>query len=143
MSQFAELFKAVKNEEKTPSKKKEDGEVVSETTAIPSENLKPVEVGKTIVRSDKSAKAKNPITKFQQKAADEDEAETNEQSGEQSQIGGKKIGKSRNSDYTQVLTYIRRDTHRQIKKVLIDDAKERDLSDLVEELLNGWLSNLV
>lgn len=50
-------------------------------------------------------------------------------------------GKSSNPDYTQVLTYIRRDTHKAIKKALLDDDQNRDLSDLVEELLAGWVKN--
>lgn len=49
------------------------------------------------------------------------------------------IGKSSNSDYTQVLTYVRRDTHNRVKAALIFDERKRDLSDLVEELLAGWL----
>jgi hypothetical protein len=48
-------------------------------------------------------------------------------------------GKSSNADYTQVLTYVRRDTHKAVKRALLDDDKERNLSDLVEELLAGWL----
>jgi hypothetical protein len=48
-------------------------------------------------------------------------------------------GKSSNADYTQVLSYIKRDTHRAVKKALFDDLQNRDLSELVEELLTGWL----
>lgn len=48
-------------------------------------------------------------------------------------------GKSSNADYAQVLTYIRRGTHREVKKVLFDDPLRRDLSELVEELLTDWL----
>jgi hypothetical protein len=50
-------------------------------------------------------------------------------------------GKSSNSDFTQVLTYIKKDTHNQVKAQLIFDTEKRDLSDLVEELLAGWLKN--
>lgn len=50
-------------------------------------------------------------------------------------------GKSSNPDYAQVLTYIKRDTHRAVKKALLDDAANRDLSDLVEELLSRWVKN--
>jgi hypothetical protein len=49
-------------------------------------------------------------------------------------------GKSSSSDYAQVLTYIKRDTHREVKKALLDDLKSRDLSELVEELLTNWLT---
>ncbi len=48
-------------------------------------------------------------------------------------------GKSSNADYAQVLTYIKRDTRRAVKKALFDDPRQRDLSELVEELLTAWL----
>ncbi len=48
-------------------------------------------------------------------------------------------GKSSNAAYAQVLTYIKRDTHREVKKALLDDKNNRDLSELVEELLTDWL----
>lgn len=48
-------------------------------------------------------------------------------------------GKSSNADYTQVLTYIKKDTHNAVKAALIYDTEKRDLSDLVEELLACWL----
>ncbi len=50
-------------------------------------------------------------------------------------------GKSSNADYAQVLTYIRRDTHNAVKAALIFDDKKRNVSDLVEELLSGWVKN--
>ncbi|MDQ3062848.1 MAG: hypothetical protein M3R14_08315 [Acidobacteriota bacterium] len=48
-------------------------------------------------------------------------------------------GKSSNADYTQVLTYIKKDTHNAVKVALIYDHEKRDLSDLVEELLSDWI----
>jgi len=48
-------------------------------------------------------------------------------------------GKSSNSDYTQVLTYVKKDTHNAVKAALIYDHEKRDLSDLVEELLADWI----
>ncbi len=48
-------------------------------------------------------------------------------------------GKSSNSDYTQVLTYVKKDTHNAVRAVLIYDHEKRDLSDLVEELLADWI----
>jgi hypothetical protein len=50
-------------------------------------------------------------------------------------------GKSSNPDYAQVLTYIRRDTHNAVRAALIFDEQKRDMSDLVEELLAGWVKN--
>ena len=46
-------------------------------------------------------------------------------------------GKRSNPDYEQVTAYIRRDTHRSVKRALLD--KEQDFSDLVESLLVQWL----
>ncbi len=48
-------------------------------------------------------------------------------------------GKSSNSAFTQVLTYVKKDTHNAVKAALIYDPEKRDLSDLVEELLAAWL----
>lgn len=50
-------------------------------------------------------------------------------------------GKSSHPDYTQVLTYIRKDTHNAVRAALIFDETKRDLSDLVEELLAAWVKN--
>ena len=50
-----------------------------------------------------------------------------------------KVGKSKNPDFTQVLTYLKKSTHNAVKAALIFDEKERDLSDLVEELLHSWV----
>ena len=54
----------------------------------------------------------------------------------------RQTGKSSNPDYAQVLTYIKRDTHRAVKKALLDDAANRDLSDLVEQLLADWVKKI-
>lgn len=50
-------------------------------------------------------------------------------------------GKSSHPDYTQVLTYLRKDTHNAVRAALIFDETKRDLSDLVEELLAAWVKN--
>jgi hypothetical protein len=49
----------------------------------------------------------------------------------------KKIAKRDHDDYKQALAYVRRDTHRRVMARLAEDEKE--YSDLVEELLTGWL----
>ncbi len=51
-----------------------------------------------------------------------------------------KVGKSKNPEFTQVLTYLKKSTHNAVKAALIFDEKERDLSDLVEELLKVWIT---
>ncbi len=40
-------------------------------------------------------------------------------------------------EYKQALAYVRRDTHRRVMSKLAETEKE--FSDLVEELLSGWL----
>ena len=49
-------------------------------------------------------------------------------------------GKSSNKEfYTQATLYLRKDTHRAIKKKLLDDEQGRDMSDLAQELFAQWL----
>lgn len=50
-------------------------------------------------------------------------------------------GKSSNSEYKQVLTYLKKDTHRRVRIALLGEAEKRDLSDLVEDLVYEWLSS--
>lgn len=54
-------------------------------------------------------------------------------------LGRPKGGKRSDPNYEQITAYIRKDTHKAIKKRLIDDP-ERDFSDLVQELLEDYLS---
>jgi hypothetical protein len=51
----------------------------------------------------------------------------------------KLTGKSRDTEYTQTSVYIKKETQTAVKKVLLDDAQGRDFSELVEELLVGWV----
>ncbi len=53
----------------------------------------------------------------------------------------KRTGKSSDENYTQVLTYLKRDTHNAVRASLIFDDQKRDLSELVEELLTGWVQS--
>jgi hypothetical protein len=48
-------------------------------------------------------------------------------------------GKSVDPNFMKLTSYIRRETHRAVKRRLLDEDKE--ISELVEELLTGWLSN--
>jgi hypothetical protein len=50
---------------------------------------------------------------------------------------GRPPGKKTNPEYTQVTVYLRKDVHRQAKKLLIDDGRE--FSELVDELVNTWV----
>lgn len=49
----------------------------------------------------------------------------------------RKRGKSADPDYVKLTSYIRKDTHLQVKKKLLDEDKE--ISELVEELMVEWL----
>jgi hypothetical protein len=48
------------------------------------------------------------------------------------------LAKSVDPEYMKFTTYVRKKTHLAVKSKLV--AQERELSDLVEELLTGWLS---
>ena len=49
-----------------------------------------------------------------------------------------KLGKRSDPAYRQISTYVRSDLYRSVKRELLMD--ERDFSDLMDELLSGWLS---
>jgi hypothetical protein len=50
---------------------------------------------------------------------------------------GRRRGKSSNLEYTQVLSYIRKSTYKEVKRALLDS--EQDFSELIENLLSKWL----
>ena len=54
---------------------------------------------------------------------------------------GRPKGKRSNPDYEQVSAYIKKETYRKVKIALLEQGKEQDFSELVEGLLNEWLSN--
>lgn len=45
----------------------------------------------------------------------------------------------RDSDFEQTLVYLKKDTKLRVKISLLEDPEKKDFSDLVEELLTGWL----
>jgi hypothetical protein len=55
--------------------------------------------------------------------------------------GEKPLAKSKDPDFIQGNFYIRKTTHAQVKIKLLQQGEEKDLSDLVEELLTSWLAN--
>jgi hypothetical protein len=55
---------------------------------------------------------------------------------------GRPSGKRSDPDYVGFTTYIRRETHRNVKRALLDEPEERELSELVEDLLVKWLQAL-
>lgn len=49
-------------------------------------------------------------------------------------------GKSSNPNYQQVLSYVRRDTYKAVRRQLLDESNS-DFSELVETLLSNWLKS--
>lgn len=54
-------------------------------------------------------------------------------------LPGRALGKRSDPDYTQVSAYVGRETYRSVKIALVSDD-QRDFSELVDELLRGWLT---
>ena len=52
---------------------------------------------------------------------------------------GRPPGKRSDPDYEQVTSYVRRQTYADVKIALIREGRKREFSELVEELLAGWL----
>ena len=50
-----------------------------------------------------------------------------------------KTGKTSNPDFVQISAYIRKETKRQARTLLIDS--EEDLSDVIEKLLAEWIKS--
>jgi hypothetical protein len=69
------------------------------------------------------------------KARDRNDAPGREERKERTRAAN--VGKRSDTDYKQVSAYIRKDTHQQVKIALL--REEREFSELVEELLSGWL----
>ena len=54
---------------------------------------------------------------------------------------GRRSGKRSNPEFEQVTAYIRGDTYKKVRIVLLEEAKKREFSELVEELLAHWLEH--
>jgi hypothetical protein len=52
----------------------------------------------------------------------------------------KRGGKRSDPEFEQITAYVRRTTYRQVKVALLQEGSKRDFSDLVETLLNQWLT---
>jgi hypothetical protein len=52
---------------------------------------------------------------------------------------GRPNGKRSDTNYTQVTAYLRKDTHQAVKIRLLQEGKGREFSELLQELLDGWL----
>lgn len=51
-------------------------------------------------------------------------------------------GKKSNEEYCQTTISIRKETRKRVKQALLDAETGQDVSDLVEELLTRWLSEI-
>ena len=71
----------------------------------------------------------------------EDEQEKQPEITQKAQRGRPKVGKRSNTDYTQITAYIRSATHKNTKIALIEQGSERDMGDLIDELLSEWLKS--
>lgn len=54
---------------------------------------------------------------------------------------GRPSGKRSDPDYVGFTTYIRKDTHHDVKVALLQEKEGRELSELVEDLLARWLKS--
>ena len=54
---------------------------------------------------------------------------------------GRPSGKRSDADYVQVTAYIQKDTHREVKIALLKSSDGLDFSELVDNLLAGWLKS--
>lgn len=54
---------------------------------------------------------------------------------------GRPPGKRSNPDYEQATVYIRKDTHKAVKVALLQQADDRQFSELVEDLLREWIES--
>jgi hypothetical protein len=52
---------------------------------------------------------------------------------------GRPKGKRSNPDYTQVTSYIRQDTYRKVRMILLQNGDGQEFSELVEDLLCEFL----
>jgi hypothetical protein len=52
---------------------------------------------------------------------------------------GRPAGKRSDPDYEQVTAYIKKETHKDVKIGLLQEGQGREFSELVEDLLSGWL----
>jgi hypothetical protein len=70
--------------------------------------------------------------------------ETDQQQLQQSALlprrRGRPNGKRTNKDYRQVTAYVRSDTYKRVSITLLEQDKKGEFSDLVENLLQAWLT---
>jgi hypothetical protein len=53
---------------------------------------------------------------------------------------GRPSGKRSDPDFVPLTVYVRKETHRGVKRALLDQDEPGEISELVEELLADWLA---
>lgn len=86
----------------------------------------------------KRPSAFSSLIQAHQQAHGAGESETTAQATTPAAAPGNRKGKSSDPDYVKLTSYVRRDTHLAVKKRLLNDG-DREISELVEELLTNWL----
>lgn len=69
----------------------------------------------------------------------DDNKQTPEKNEQEIKRGRPANGKKNNPGYVGLTTYIRKQTHTSVKIALLEEGQGRELSELVEELLAGWV----
>ncbi|MDJ0590156.1 MAG: hypothetical protein QNJ72_09210 [Pleurocapsa sp. MO_226.B13] len=65
---------------------------------------------------------------------------SNQKEIKKAEVKDDKTGKRNNPDYKVVGVLMPKKLHKKAKVLLMDDDEERDFSDLMTELLEGWLA---
>jgi hypothetical protein len=122
MSKFDKVFEA---RETDKTEKRDDGEQ-----------------RKSSVKSSNKSKPANKQTPARQKVDSEKTTFAAETAGaDASRKRGRPPAKRSDPAYVGFTTYIRKDTHLKVKIALLQEGGDRELSELVEELLAKWVKD--
>lgn len=104
--------------------------------AMMAEDTEPVERSKPVRTKVQTKTQKQATTKAKSKPKQTQELKQVSEPPKRGR-GRPKVGKRSDPDYVQVTAYIREDTHKSVKKQLIDESQ--DFGELIQDLLEGWL----
>jgi hypothetical protein len=116
VSKFDRLFRVAKTDE--------GEEPVTETPPTPPQPLPA------------PAPSRPPKPKRESPAVAKTSPKASSKSKEQAKISGKR----QHPDFVGLTTYIRKEVHRRVKIALLVEGQNRELSELVDELLAAWLA---
>ncbi len=86
---------------------------------------------KSVQRAAKAKTVSKPI-------ADPPPIRAQEKTQQQTITPVKETAKSKHTDYVQTSVYIKKETQTRVKRALLIDERNRDFSELVEELISDW-----